>query len=269
LPNKLTQGTKKEIKTKKAVLVVAGSDSGGGAGLQADIKTVQALNLYVATVITSVTSQNSLGVLNRYDLPVEVIASQFKAVTSDLKFEAVKIGMLGNAKTVKTLAELLAASGLKNIVLDPVINAHTGAELLTKEGVASLKELWSLAEVVTPNSFEAEQLLNLKVNSLNTQKEAAQRACQLGAKAAVIKGGHLPGKTVSDVLYNGSFWVYKAPDVGYKAHGAGCCFSTAIAAFLAAGFSLPEAVKQAHSFTQRAIKNATKQGKGLLVANPS
>lgn len=262
--------TKKELKTKKAVLVIAGSDSSGGAGLQADIKTLQALNFYAATVITSVTSQSSLGVLERYDLPVDIIVSQFKAVTSDLKLQAVKIGMLGKAKTVKTVAKLLAASGLKNIVLDPVINAHTGAELLTKDGVASLKELWSLADIVTPNSFEAEQLLNIKINSLEEQKQAAQKACQLGAKAVAIKGGHLASKIINDVLYNGSrFWVFKAPNVGYKAHGAGCCFSTALAAFLAEGASLPEAVRQAHSFTQQAIKNATRQGKGLLIVNPS
>lgn len=255
--------------SKRAVLVIAGSDSSGGAGIQADLKTLRSLNTYAATVITSVTSQNSWGVISRFDLPIWSIVSQFKAVTADLTFQAVKIGMLANAQTVKTVADLLIKSGLKNIVLDPLIKAHTGAELLTKSGSQELlKWLWPLADVVTPNSVEAEQLLSLKVNNLRQQKEAAKKACLWGAKAAVVKGGHLQNKIIKDVLFTGEFYVFKAANIGYKAHGAGCCFSSAIAAFLAQGFSIAEAVKKAHDFTQQAIKNATAVGKGLLIVNP-
>lgn len=251
------------------MLVIAGSDSSGGAGIQADIKTLQALDVYGATVVTSVTSQNSQGVLDRYDLPASSIISQFQAAVAEMEFSAVKVGMLARGKTVRVVADLLIKAGLKNIVLDPVLEAHAGGDLMVKNGYQEyLKWIWPLAEVVTPNSFEAEQLLHIEIKDLEDQKKAAQKACLLGAKAAVIKGGHLAGKTVKDLLFAGNFYTFSARDVGYKAHGAGCCFSSAIAAFLARGLTIPEAVEKAHAFTQQAIKMATAQGRGWQVINP-
>ena len=253
-------------------LTIAGSDSGGGAGIEADLKTFAALGVHGLVAITSVTAQNTLEVRAAYDLPPEAVIKQVEAVADDLGVDAAKTGMLSNAGIIKAVAKVVKKYGFP-LVVDPVMIAKSGAPLLRPEAIDTLiTELIPLAKVVTPNRFEAERLVGIKITSIDDAKLAAKKIVEeLGAEAAVVKGGHLVGDRAIDVLYyQGDYEVYEAPrilDGCY--HGTGCSFSAAIAAELAKGKELKEAVRVAKEFITKAITYGLKVGKGHCPVNPS
>ncbi len=253
-------------------LTIAGSDSGGGAGIEADLKTFAALGVHGLVAITSVTAQNTLEVRAAYDLPPEAVIKQVEAVADDLGVDAAKTGMLSNAGIIKAVAKVVKKYGFP-LVVDPVMIAKSGAPLLRPEAIDTLiTELIPLAKVVTPNKFEAERLVGIKITSIDDAKLAAKKIVEeLGAEAAVVKGGHLVGDRAIDVLYyQGDYEVYEAPrilDGCY--HGTGCSFSAAIAAELAKGKELKEAVRVAKEFITKAITYGLKVGKGHCPVNPS
>lgn len=253
-------------------LTIAGSDSGGGAGIQADLKTFAALGVHGASVITSVTAQNTYEVKAVFDLPPEFVEAQFTAVVEDGGVEAAKTGMLGNARIVETVGRILRSYGVPT-VCDPVIAAKSGAPLLTDEGVEALKKyLLPASLVVTPNKYEAERLTGVVIKSVDDAKRAAKLMVEeLGARAAVVKGGHLSGDEAVDVLYyGGSFREFRSRRLPeHNTHGAGCAFSAAIAAELAKGKDLFEAIKRSKEFITMAIEFGLTVGKGYGVVNPS
>lgn len=261
------------MKRLACVLTIAGSDSGGGAGIQADLKTFQAFDVYGMSVITSVTAQNTKEVRSAFDISPEVVADQIDMVVSDIGVGAVKIGMLSNAEIIRVVAKKISEHGLQHGVLDPVMVAKSGDFLLHKGDEEYLiKELLPLVELLTPNIPEAEIIGNCKIEGLEDMKEAAHKINKLGANDVLIKGGHLPGREITDLLfYNGEFFTFKTKRIETKnTHGTGCTLSSAIAASLAKGNSLKEAVEIARDYVFKAIKNAPSnigQGNGPLYHN--
>ncbi len=253
-------------------LTIAGSDSGGGAGIEADLKTFAALRVHGMVAITSVTAQNTREVRLAHDLPPEVVVAQVRAVAEDLGVDAAKTGMLSNSGIIKAVADVVKEFGFP-LVVDPVMVAKSGAPLLRPEAVDTLiKELIPLSTVVTPNVFEAERMTGLKVRSLDDARAAAKYIVEeLGAGAAVVKGGHLEGGEAVDVLYyKGKFKEFRAPRIeGGCYHGTGCSFSAAITAELAKGRDVVEAVRVAKEFITTAIKFGLKVGGGHCPVNPS
>lgn len=249
----------------KIVLTIAGSDSGGGAGIQADLKTFSALGVYGMSVLTSITAQNTLGVQGIHDLPPEFVGLQIDSVMQDIGTDAAKTGMLSNAQIIKIVSEKVKKYKVKNLVIDPVMIAKGGDRLLKENAVESLKQdLVPLANVVTPNLSEAEVLSGLKIKNLSDMKEAARKIFRLGAQNVLIKGGHLSSDEAIDVLYNGkTFQEFKAKRFETKnTHGTGCTFSSAIAAELAKGKKVEEAVNIAKKYITLAIKNSLNIGHG-------
>lgn len=250
-------------RTQPVSLSIGGSDSCCGAGIQADLKTFQSLGVYGATVITAVTAQNTKAISDVFPLPAKIISSQLDAVLSDLAPSSIKTGMLFNSEIIDAVSEKI--SGLRNIVVDPVMVSETGRRLLEEGAVDALKKnLLPLADLATPNIHEAEVLSGMKICSIADAKKAAKK---IPAKSVIIKGGHLPSKT--DLLYqNKKFTLFK-PSFVYtgRMHGRGCVFSSAVAAGLAKGFSIPESVSSAKSFIDRSILNRFSPGAGLPVAN--
>ncbi len=248
------------------LLIIAGSDSGGGAGLQADIKTASAFHTYAMTAVTAVTVQNTEGVSGIHAVPPAIVAAQIVACLSDIGADAIKIGMLGSAATVKAVADTLARHAKRiPIVLDPVMVAKGGSKLLTTPAAAALKKhLLPLATIVTPNLPEMHTLTGVK----GEKTKDVERACRLlmaaGAKAALVKGGHSTGATVDDVLvWAKGVEVFAFPRLKTKhTHGTGCTLSTAIACGLARGDSLPLAAGRAREFVQKAIETAPGLGRG-------
>lgn len=254
--------------TYPRILTIAGSDSGGGAGIQADLKTFSALGCYGMTAITAITAQNTLGVQGVLPIPAHMIALQIEAVVSDIGVDALKIGMLHNPEAVMAVAQAIKAHGLKHVVLDPVMVASSGDALMTEETVAALmSELMPLVSVITPNLDEAKRLLNLKqpITSADDFEQMARQLCALGARAVLIKGGHLPhalNRQLTDVLHcpetgldTMSTHTYDSTRIDtVNTHGTGCTLSSAIACFLARGLPLPEAVRHAHTYTHLAIQ---------------
>lgn len=241
-------------------LSIAGSDSSGGAGIQADLKTFAALGAYGMTAITAVTAQNTTGVTSIMAVTPEVVADQIDAVMTDIKPDAVKIGMLMNSEIIVTVAAKLRQWKPQFVVLDPVMIATSGSRLIDGSAIATLTEqLIPLATVVTPNRLEAECLAGCSVTDAASATEAAKRIMQLGAKAVLIKGGHLDTSagTVTDMLWEGSGCAphtFTAPFVNTRnTHGTGCTLSSAIAAFLAQGRDLTEAVRDAKSYLAGAL----------------
>ena len=255
-----------------AALTVAGSDSGGGAGIEADIKTFAALGVHGLVAITAVTAQNTFSIKSTYVMPAEAVRAQIEAVAEDFEVSAVKTGMLCNAEIVRVVADAVRRHGFP-LVIDPVLKSKSGATLLSEDGVnALIKELIPLAKVVTPNAPEAGRLTGLKVGSVEEAKEAARVLVEeLGAEAAVIKGGHLSGPEAVDVLYHrGRFKEFKAPRIeGGCTHGTGCVFSAAMAACLAKGLSIEDSVKVAKEVVTTAIRYGTRVGRGHCPVNPS
>jgi hydroxymethylpyrimidine/phosphomethylpyrimidine kinase len=231
-------------------LTIAGSDSGGGAGIQADLKTFMALDVYGTSVITAVTAQNTLGVQGVVELPPEFVAQQFDSVLSDIGADAAKTGMLSSIPLVQVVSKKVQEYKIRNLVVDPVMVAKGGHPLLRAEARRVLVELLlPLAFVVTPNLHEAGLLANLEVSDRTSMEEAARRIKRLGPTYVIVKGGHLENEAC-DVLFDGqSFHTYESPKLDTVCtHGAGCTFSAAITAGLAKGLPIGEAVATAKKF---------------------
>ncbi len=248
------------------VLIVAGSDSSGGAGVQADVKTVTALGGYAATAITAVTVQNTLGVTDIHAIPREIIAAQITAVLSDIGADAVKTGMLATAAVTQTVAETVDdAAGGAPLVVDPVMVAKGGHPLLEDAAVDAVRTLLlPRAAVVTPNAPEAARLTGLPVETPQDLRRAGEALLRLGAGAALVKGGHLPGETVVDLLATPEGEaVFESPRIHTRhTHGTGCTLASALAAGLAQGLALAKAVEQARAYVLEAIRRAPGFGAG-------
>ena len=245
-------------------LTIAGSDSGGGAGIQADLKTFSALGVYGMSVLTAITAQNTVAVTAVHEIPTDVIAAQIDAVISDIGADVVKTGMLGSSDIIRVVAAKVREHRLDRLVVDPVMVAKSGDRLLRDEAVAALREeLLPLALVVTPNLPEAEVLVGRPVRTLGDMREAGREIVALGARAALMKGGHLDGDPV-DVLRVGDRVVeLPARRVHTKnTHGTGCTYASAIAAYLARGEGVEAAVSQAKVYLTAAIEQAYPIGRG-------
>ncbi|MGE3143876.1 MAG: bifunctional hydroxymethylpyrimidine kinase/phosphomethylpyrimidine kinase [Hyphomonadaceae bacterium] len=249
---------------KGRVLIIAGSDSGGGAGVQADIKTVTALGSYAMSAITAVTVQNTLGVSAIHSVPPDIVRAQIDAVMADLGADCWKIGMLGGVETVEAVGAAIAAWPGQTIVLDPVMIAKGGAALLEDAAVEALRALLPAAALVTPNAPEAARLAGLAVHDLESQKRAAEALVKQGARAALVKGGHIDSPVVRDVLLHaGGMEVFQSPRLHTKAtHGTGCTLASAIAVGLAQGLDLGQAVPRARAYLMEAIARAPGLGRG-------
>ena len=241
------------------VLTIAGSDSGGGAGIQADLKTFSALGCYGMSVITALTAQNTTGVTGIHAVPPSFVAQQMAAVMDDIGVDAVKIGMLFSAELIESVAESLKHYSVNTIVLDPVMVAQSGDKLLQDEAIEALKEaLIPLATIITPNLPEAEVLLDRNIDGEEDIQKAASALAELGSKSVLIKGGHLETSESSDVLYinDGERFVV-LPDERVQTpniHGTGCTLSSAIAAHLAKGLDIESAVRNAKKYIAKAIR---------------
>jgi hydroxymethylpyrimidine/phosphomethylpyrimidine kinase len=246
------------------ILIIAGSDSGGGAGIQADIKTVSALGGFATTAITAITVQNTLGVHDMLAIPPAIIAAQIKAVLDDIGADAIKIGMLGDAPTIKIVAKTLANYPKIPIILDTVMMAKGGANLLQPEAQnALIQHLIPVSYLITPNIPEAESLASGQITAENME-EAASKLQQLGVKNVLLKGGHLTGDELTDVLRVGNE-TYLYPTLRLhtrNTHGTGCTMASAIATLYAKGEDLPQAVQKAQHYVHGAIANAPNFGNG-------
>lgn len=250
-------------------MTIAGSDSGGGAGIQADLKTFAAFGVYGTSALTAVTAQNTRGVFAVAEVPEEVIALQIDVVLEDIGADAVKTGMLSSASIVQTVADRLEAWGVERIVVDPVMVAKGGHPLLQESAVAALKErLLPLAMVVTPNIPEAEILAGMTVDSPQSAREAARKIAALGPRVVVIKGGHLAGDA-TDLVFDGeSFVELVAERIDTKnTHGTGCSFSAAIASLLARDVPVVEATREAKTWLTAAIARSYAIGEGHSPVN--
>ncbi|MBT2640828.1 bifunctional hydroxymethylpyrimidine kinase/phosphomethylpyrimidine kinase [Bacillus sp. ISL-41] len=250
----------------KKALTIAGSDSGGGAGIQADLKTFQELGVYGMSALTAVTAQNTLGVQGVYPLTAEAVARQIQSVGDDIGSNAVKTGMLFNAEIIEAVAGKIREFGWERVVIDPVMIAKGGASLLQQQAVSALKKhLLPHCLIITPNIPEAEVLTGMSIKTIADKKEAAVRIHELGANNIVIKGGHDEATAQSvDVLFDGTdFTYFSTPRIETKnTHGTGCTFSAAITAQLAKGSSVHDAVSVAKEFIQAAIATPLHIGSG-------
>jgi hydroxymethylpyrimidine/phosphomethylpyrimidine kinase len=256
-------------KNTKVVLTIAGSDSGGGAGIQSDLKTFYNHKVYGLSVITSITSQNTLGVQSSFELPVKVISSQLKSVYDDFKISVVKTGMLSSSKVIDVVSEFIKQYNSK-LIIDPVILSKNNYELLNKSGVDKLKkELIKLCFLITPNIYEAEIISGIKINSLITIEDAAKRIYEMGAKNVLIKGGHLNEriglKSGTDVLYNEKKFILFAGEFinSKNTHGIGCTLSASITANIALGYNLKESIIKAKQYVSKLLTLSKKIGKGV------
>jgi hydroxymethylpyrimidine/phosphomethylpyrimidine kinase len=246
-------------------LTIAGSDSGGGAGIQADLKTFSAFRVFGMSVLTAVTAQNSVGVQGVFDLPPAVVERQVDSVLGDFGTDAVKIGMLSTGPIIEAVAARLRHWRPPHIVLDPVMIAKSGDPLLQPEARAALvRAVLPLAEVVTPNLHEAEVLAGLPVGSEAEMEEAARRILALGPRHVLVKGGHLK-ESATDILWDGvAVTRFTAPRLDSpNTHGTGCTYSAAIAANLALGRPLPDAVRAAKAYVTAAIREGFQPGRGV------
>lgn len=249
----------------RTAITIAGSDSGGGAGIQADLKTFAAFGVYGTSAITSVTAQNTRGVTSVHTLPTDAITAQIEAVAADIRIHATKIGMLGTAAVVEAVSAAIAELQLPLVVVDPVMVAKSGDRLLDEDAVAAMKaELLPRALVVTPNIPEAIALSGVAIQSVSDARVAAREILALGPSAVVIKGGHGTGDVLVDVLYDGKeFTEFPTPRLETRhTHGTGCTFASAIAAGLALGDPLPLAVSHAQAYVAGAIRHGLAIGHG-------
>jgi hydroxymethylpyrimidine/phosphomethylpyrimidine kinase len=262
----------------RTALTIAGSDSSGGAGIQADLKTFAAFGLYGASAITAITAQSTKGIEATLALPADMVTAQIEAVAGDLTLHATKVGMLANAAIVEAVAAAIAELDLPLVVVDPVLVSSSGERLLDEDGVRALcTELFPLARVVTPNVPEAEALSGRIIHSLDDAYEAAKRIQGMGATAVIITGGHRfdemrgaecgvrggPSEVVDLVFDGGAFFEMRVPRVdSVHTHGTGCTFAAAIAARLALGHSLRDAVYGAKEYLTAALRGAYAIGRG-------
>jgi hydroxymethylpyrimidine/phosphomethylpyrimidine kinase len=248
-----------------AALTIAGSDSGGGAGIQADLKTFAALGVYGTSAIAAITAQNTVGVLAAETVSADLLIAQIEAVAGDITLHATKTGMLATTALVEAAAATIREIDLPLVVVDPVMIAKSGHRLLDEDAVHAMRaELLPVAHVVTPNIPEAEALSGLTIGSLDDAREAARRIHRLGPTAVIIKGGHSPGAEIVDLLFDGKvFTEFRAPRIESRnTHGTGCTFASAVAAHLAHGATLTEAAGRAQAYVSGAIRHALAIGRG-------
>lgn len=255
-----------ESAVKPVALTIAGSDSGGGAGIQADIKAMEAHNVFATSVLTAITAQNTHSVTAALDLPTELIAAQLDAVATDFPVRAVKTGMLSSRAIIETVAEGIERHGLGPVVVDPVMISKSGHALLADEAVETLiRVLLPLADLATPNAHEAERLAGIPVRTVEDAEAAARAIHALGPKAVLVKGGHLAEtEEAIDVLFDGqSVELFHAEryDTPHT-HGTGCTYASAIAARLARGEDVREAVRHAQHYVNQAIRYGLPLGQG-------
>jgi hydroxymethylpyrimidine/phosphomethylpyrimidine kinase len=252
----------------KIALTIAGSDSGAGAGVQADLKTFAAHGVYGASVITAVTAQNTVGITQVLPLPADLVTAQMEAIAGDMRIDVVKTGMLPTAAIVEAVAAAVDMLELPKLVVDPVMAATSGDPLADDEAVAAMKaELLCRALAVTPNVREAERLSGVPIHTVSDMREAARRILPLGPSAVIVTGGHVPGPDVVDVLFDGvRTFEFSSPRVHRHAtHGTGCTFASALAANLALGYPLPDAVQRAKAYVVGAIRHSPPIGGGRAV----
>lgn len=254
----------------KQVLTIAGSDSGGGAGIQADIKSMSANGVFAMSVVTAVTAQNTEEVTDVFELPTSIVAAQIDAVFDDFDVAAVKTGMLSSAAIVETVARMLKPQNVTNLVVDPVMISKSGHLLLKPDAINAIKgQLFPLALLVTPNIHEAQQLSGIEIKTLADARRAAKIIHGFGCKHVLIKGGHLPTDRATDLLYDGRFFnVFKGEFIDTPhTHGTGCTFASAIAAHLAQGKSVNDAVQKAKTYLTEAIRHSLAIGHGTGPTN--
>jgi len=240
-------------------LTIAGSDSGGGAGIQADIKTFQAFNVYGMSVITSVTAQNTRSVYTVYDLPADIVGAQIDAVMEDIGVNGIKTGMLSNKKIIMTVVDRIKKYGIKNVVVDPVMVSKSSFRLLEEKAETSLiKNLLPVTFLATPNVPEAETISSISIKNIEDARKAAQIIQKKGPAYVLLKGGHLQEKEAIDILFDGnSYHYFKSERINtVNTHGTGCTYSAAITACLAKGMTIYKAIETAKDYITRAIKNA-------------
>ena len=253
----------KSIKVTK-ILSIAGSDSGAGAGVQADLKTFAALGAYGTSVITAVTAQNTLGVTDLHPVPASNISKQIDAVLSDIGTDGIKTGMLANQEVIDAVVETLSKYDVPKLVVDPVMISTTGARLITEKAVDSLRsKLLPIADVITPNVSEAEALIGNRIETMDQLRHSAKSIMKLGSKAVVITGGFESGPA-TDLVYDGTeYKAFTGSRINTNStHGTGCTFAAALAVSLSEGIDLFEAVSRAKRFVQLSIRNAYSIGSG-------
>ncbi len=248
----------------KKVLTIAGSDSCGGAGIQADLKTMSALGVYGMSVIAAITAQNTVGVQKVMEVPDEFIEAQITSIFDDIDVDSVKIGMVSSSKTIEIIKSLLIKFKAKNIVLDPVMISKSGYFLLKPEAQESIKELITTADLVTPNIPEAEVLTNMKIENAEQMKEAAVKIKELGAKNVLVKGGHRCNDANDILLCDEGFVSLEGHRINTQnTHGTGCTLSSAIASYLAKGYSVKKSVSLSKDYITKAIENSFSIGHGV------
>lgn len=249
----------------KNVLSIAGSDPSGGAGIQADLKTMCALGVYGMSAITAVTVQNTQKVYDVQEIAAHIVAGQIEAVFTDIRVDAVKVGMVSSAEIIRIIRDNLVKFAAKNIVVDPVMVSKSGYRLLREDAAQAVRELVAIADIVTPNIPEAELLAEMEISDEAGMRVAARRIAALGAKQVLIKGGHRIGEDASDLLYaGGEFLLLPAKRIPTKdTHGTGCTLSSAIASRLALGDTMEQAVRAAKEYITRAIQDAYAVGQGV------
>ena len=254
---------------KIPTLTIAGSDSSGGAGVQADLKTFSAIGTYGMSVITAITAQNTQGVFLVEDLSKEIIEKQIEVVFEDIEPKAVKIGMVSNAEIINTIVKTLRRYNPEYLVVDPVMISKSGYSLLRKEAKKSLiEELIPMAYIITPNTLEAEEIVGIKINTIDDMKEAGKKILELGPKYVLMKGGHLEGDAVDVLIGKETFEIYKQERLDRKnTHGTGCTLSSAIASHLALGYEIREAVKLSKEYITEAIRHSFDIGQGVGPVN--
>ncbi len=253
------------MKIKSKLLIIAGSDSSGGAGIQADIKTVTSLGSYAMTAITALTAQNTKGVLSILKIPVKEISKQIEYTSKDIKPDAIKIGMLHSSNVIDAVTKSLNKIKAKKIILDPVMVTTSGVKLINHKAITKLKfQLIKKVELITPNIPEAEILTKIKIESVNDMIFSAKCLIKMGAKNVLLKGGHLKGKTINDIFANNKeIKIFKNRKILTKnLHGTGCSLSSAIATFYSCGKTLKKSCELAINYVNHSIKDSPNFGKG-------
>ena len=254
----------------KSVLVIAGSDPSGGAGIQADLKTLTSLGVYGMTAITALTVQNTKGVSDIHEVPIHIVKNQIQACLSDINTDTIKIGMMHNAELIMGIFEALEdenviKSKFTNIILDPVMVAKGGHRLLKIDAIDALKIFIKKSHpILTPNIPEAEILTGIKIKNINDMEKAGKIILKLGASHVILKGGHLEAEEITDVLinHNGSYKIKTIKTITKHTHGTGCTMASALSAGIAQSFEIKDAFKMAHSYVNKAIVSAPKFGNG-------